>query len=1269
MRWWLDIEEPDGTKAGPGPLRSATSFEVTRRLDAAGKFKAKASLSDARSSMVQAKRRVRAWGRVDDAVTDLGAGIIDKIGVDIDLNLELSGDDLLRELTYHQVGSLQIGASGSPVTTGPALIAALFPTGWSLDVVNGYNATLKTVYHVFEGESCLAALCKLAEITGEHFRLGAGRTVVWMQKDQADSGIRAVQGGEPVSLEANPDVCVVTDLQEDQDSYDGLAGRVYAYGVGDGDARITLSGTTIGVTGWTVGNDSKGYYLQHTATWNAYGIERYMSFKDISDSTTLLETAYEWMVNRLALPRAYKISVAKLDQVISVGSSIRVIYKRVIDGVAVLDIDTDLIVLETTTKLDADGLHTTALKVATVAVWPDNAGSAVSSGMSTSRDFYTHPQGFSGSTDVWSAIASAFGKIILLPAGGGNCTFYDPNESGVDDAIAAAVSYDGIYGPFPVEIAMTHGITIPASVRVRDLNLAFDCGGVAVTFRDYVELNHCRIVNDGTGTSYAWAVDGRDVRDVKIVNTYAIAMNASQNIGALLRGVAEDHGPEVKGSWMQAFNGNNCISLLLYADAFVESSYVGGTGGDITNIGVEFDSALSGKRAGQFINSWSTVTGTGAWAGTLVNSHYGRAVGSHFMGETLGLFVPAGCTLDLGCCTWNSLSYAGTINYLYSDRSPINHTHAGLSPHFNVRDYGATGNGTTDDTAAFNAARAALIAAGKGVFYMPAGRYLTSGGFNFSVPTLFKGNGSASYFDDNVAATVVICNSATNSLFEITSVGCDFQDFYALCTAATPTAGAGITVSSNGDHIRYDNLTIRGFYKDIDIQDGAMWNMHGCYLLEPVKYGLHIQHADFSGDFGDWAISNTEIMSGSRDADAAIYIQSGGGGKISNLKINGWYASPPTGHAFLYGIYLGLNNITTSIFLLSNSSIENVVHDGFAVLTAGTGSYDYIIINGCQFGMYGSDSSAINIEGAGSGDINSVIINGVTLSNNGTSSDPAIQLTNCENVTIGAIINRGFPSTISLTGCTNVFQMADHNHSGAADGGKLTNDYHDGYADWDEISAPSAPASNVGRVYCRDDGGVTKFFYKRSDNVEVELGTSTFLGLTDTPSSYSSQALKVPRVNTGETALEFYSPAAFSQVFPVTAFVWIGIFKKVAGSWTAMAFQNVAGRAFAAGWYQDTPADADAAETVVILDSGTYDVYVTGMTGNNEGKLDWKCDGTNFITGQDWYSSGLTEAVTKTGTLTIASGGTHTIRMVVNGKNASSSDYYWLLTSISFVKQ
>jgi hypothetical protein len=580
MNWWIDIELPDGSKTGPGPLRSATAFEATRRLDAAGKFKTKASLAEARASMVQAKRRVRCWGLINEIVTDLGAGIIDQIGVDTDLNLDISGDDLLRELTYRQVGRLLIGASGAPSTTGPAQIEAYFPAGWSLDTDNGYDVTLKAIHHRFEGESCLSALCKLAEITGEHFRLGTGRTVIWMQTDQPVSGIRAIQGGDPISLESNTNVCVVTDIQEDKDSYDCLVGRVYAYGIGNGDSRITLEDIVIGVTGWTIGSDvNKGYYLQHTDTWSAYGIERYISFKDISDGITLMEAAYEWMVRRLALQAAYKLSVAKLDQQIPVGSSIRVIYKRILDGITILDIDTDLVVLETTTRLDADGLRTTALKVATTDVWPDNSASATVGGMSTAQDYYTHEQNFNKGVDaeflvltassdlpneriftpdatlttvddgaggayhigvdasgIGKIIASAFGDIILFNPGDVP-VFYDNTSTGFDAALAAAAT--GAYIHVPAgEITGAH--SIPADVTVGGHGLATVLSG-AMTCAGFLVNVQCEadVILSGDGAYFIFNPDGNTLTSHNfLVGGNALTVPAQK--GTIIAGANED---------------------------------------------------------------------------------------------------------------------------------------------------------------------------------------------------------------------------------------------------------------------------------------------------------------------------------------------------------------------------------------------------------------------------------------------------------------------------------------------------------------------------------------------------------------------------------------------------------------------------------------------------------------------------------------------------------------------------------------------------------
>lgn len=76
-----------------------------------------------------------------------------------------------------------------------------------------------------------------------------------------------------------------------------------------------------------------------------------------------------------------------------------------------------------------------------------------------------------------------------------------------------------------------------------------------------------------------------------------------------------------------------------------------------------------------------------------------------------------------------------------------------------------------------------------------------------------------------------------------------------------------------------------------------------------------------------------------------------------------------------------------------------------------------------------------------------------------------------------------------------------------------------------------SPLAQTVRVYAvsEDEEGqlstldVTRAEY---DDIAVPPLTGTFLSLTDTPSSYTSQALKAVRVNASETALEFYTPSS-----------------------------------------------------------------------------------------------------------------------------------------------
>jgi hypothetical protein len=71
-------------------------------------------------------------------------------------------------------------------------------------------------------------------------------------------------------------------------------------------------------------------------------------------------------------------------------------------------------------------------------------------------------------------------------------------------------------------------------------------------------------------------------------------------------------------------------------------------------------------------------------------------------------------------------------------------------------------------------------------------------------------------------------------------------------------------------------------------------------------------------------------------------------------------------------------------------------------------------------------------------------------------------------------------------------------------------------------SLPGSPTER--QLFYRDDEHKW-YIYNGSAWKEVTAeGVSTFLALTDTPSSYSGQAGKYAKVNTGETALEFATP-------------------------------------------------------------------------------------------------------------------------------------------------
>jgi hypothetical protein len=179
-------------------------------------------------------------------------------------------------------------------------------------------------------------------------------------------------------------------------------------------------------------------------------------------------------------------------------------------------------------------------------------------------------------------------------------------------------------------------------------------------------------------------------------------------------------------------------------------------------------------------------------------------------------------------------------------------------------------------------------------------------------------------------------------------------------------------------------------------------------------------------------------------------------------------------------------------------------------------------------------------------------------------------------------------------------------------------------------SAPATPSTGYGRIYCKSDG----LYFIGDDGVEIGP-----LAAASAP---------------GGTA---YYPTRTYRMLHGDSLVTVG------NALTTGSVTGFWGRI----WYQNTPANGDTFTHSFMLKAGTYTLYVQGKTATNCGLIDWYIDDTKVVSLQDWYGSSTDEVVKTAASLTVTGDGRHVLKGVINGKNASASDYYMQLQSYWFV--
>jgi hypothetical protein len=272
---------------------------------------------------------------------------------------------------------------------------------------------------------------------------------------------------------------------------------------------------------------------------------------------------------------------------------------------------------------------------------------------------------------------------------------------------------------------------------------------------------------------------------------------------------------------------------------------------------------------------------------------------------------------------------------------------------YNVQDFGAMGDGVTDDTASIQAAIAAATAANGGTVYCPAGNYLCNGVLaltdNVTLRSTVGGNTGAWATTGGLpvrCATFSITNTGTTF---ITASGRNtgirgFIFYYpnqALPTAVTPTAYP-YTVTSTGGDFTMDDCTFINSYDAINIQSGRQYlsNLHvgaihtginGDFMQDVTTfdniaigsgaYALWFGYS-FPSNLDLWSLANMTGMSVAR-ADSF---------KINNMEIffchtgiqfiDSLSASPPNSYGMITN--LSLDSVINGIICKSTRDTLNL---------------------------------------------------------------------------------------------------------------------------------------------------------------------------------------------------------------------------------------------------------------------------------------------------------------------------------------------------------
>jgi hypothetical protein len=331
-----------------------------------------------------------------------------------------------------------------------------------------------------------------------------------------------------------------------------------------------------------------------------------------------------------------------------------------------------------------------------------------------------------------------------------------------------------------------------------------------------------------------------------------------------------------------------------------------------------------------------------------------------------------------------------------------------------VKDFGAVGDGVTDDTAAIQAAHTT----GATVYY-PSGTYKTTSQIVISAGGIVGDGPTKSIInctDTSSNAAIKFTGAYTTLSGGLSSGVPTFADF-TLNGNLLKSTGAGLQflpASGETSFANLSNVEISYFPTNVDFVAASFFIVNGCFFRGHTASGISVNNTN-NNDSGDSVISSCVFNTSSTTAAQIRHLTSGGLKILGNKLLGG-------GYGYLME-YTGTTD--TAIVNIVGNSIENFSTGAitFTKVSVGLASFKNVIISGNEMAVSLATPTAYLISTDAGAWLQNVSITGNVLQLPGVTNSYGIAAVGITSLIVEANTFRGNGGTsqaIGLTSCVDV---------------------------------------------------------------------------------------------------------------------------------------------------------------------------------------------------------------------------------------------------------